>query len=79
MNPTRTVYAVNCQIKEQRLSCGALYVETNHVHEVIRLSDSSAKLDVRLPTDLLDQPTPKVGWNVELPILNTDEQVQHSV
>lgn len=77
VNPARTVYAVNCHLKGDVLTCGALYVEAGQPHRVIRLADNTAKLDVRIPDDLLDGPTAQRGWNVELQVTEQHEQVQH--
>ena len=77
IDPFHCVYAVNCKVEDATLHCGALYVEAGHRHQLIRLSDKSARLDVQLPDELLDQPTPKRGWNVDLPIVTNHEQVQH--
>lgn len=70
-NPFNTIFAVNCIKKEETLYCGALYLEARQRHEVIRLADKTATIDVRLPTELLDQPQAQRAWDVELPLVPT--------
>lgn len=70
-NPFNTIYAVNCIKKEETLYCGALYLEARQRHEIIRLSDNAATIDVRLPAELLDQPEAQRAWDVELPLVPT--------
>lgn len=74
-----SIYAVNCRVEGTTLHCGALYVEPRNPFQVIRLSDNHASLDVSLPDELVDQPTLKKGWNINLQIITTHEQVQHSL
>lgn len=68
IDPFRTVYAVNCKVEGTTLHCGALYVEPQNPFQLIRLADNAAKIDVSLPDELLNQPTPTTGWAVQLPI-----------
>lgn len=79
IDPFRTVYAVDCRVEGATLHCGALYVEPQNPFQDIRLSDNRASVDVRLPQDLVDQPTLRKGWDVSLPIIKHHEQVQRSV
>lgn len=76
IDPFKTIYAVNCRVEGATLHCGALLVEPQNPFKIIRLADTSATLDVTLPDELVDQPTLRKGWDVTLPILNPDEQVQ---
>ena len=78
-DPFKTVYAINCHVEDTTLHCGALYVEPRNPFQVIRLSDNSASLDVVLPEELVDQPTLRKGWDVELTITATHDKVQHSL
>ena len=75
-NPSNTVFAVNCDLRDSGLFCGALYLEPKQKHSVIRLSDNSAMLDVSLPPELLNQASASRAWDVELPVVKNHEQVQ---
>lgn len=70
VNPFRSIYAIDCEIEDGVLTCGALYLEANQQHEIIRLADNAATLDVRLPPELLGQPDAQRAWDVELPIVS---------
>lgn len=78
-DPFGAIYAVNCKVEGTTLHCGAIYVEPQNPFELIRLSDNSASLDVTLPAELVNQPTLKKGWDIQLPINAIHEQVQHPV
>lgn len=78
-NPFHTVYAVNCRVDGDTLHIGGLYLSPRQQHAVIRLSDNTAKLDVRLPPELLDKPDAHKAWDVELGIVENYGQVQRSV
>lgn len=78
-NPFNTIFAVNCKVDEGILHCGGLYLEAGQRHHVIRLADSTATLDVRLPHELLGKPHAHRAWDVELPIVTRHEQLQHPV
>ena len=74
IDPINTVFAINCRIEDSTLHCGALYLEPLIQSQSIRLAYGEASIQVELPFELLQQSTPYVGWNVELPI--THEQVR---
>lgn len=76
VDPFRAIFAINCKINGPTLHCGAIYVDPRNPFSIIRLSDSTANIDVSLPDELVNQPVPKTGWNVELPITETHEQVR---
>lgn len=78
-DPFNSIYAVNCKVEGTTLHCGAIYVEPRNPFHLIRLSDKSASLDVTLPEELVNQPTLCKGWDIELPIKQAHEQVQHPV
>lgn len=65
-DPFNSIYAVNCRVEGDALHCGALYVEPGNPFPVIRLSDSHVSLEVKLPDELINQPTMRKGWNVQL-------------
>lgn len=69
-----TVYAVNCREEGSTLHCGALYLEPLIQSQSIRLAYETATIEVELPPELLNQPSPQRAWEVELPI--RDEQVR---
>ena len=74
-DPFQSVYAVNCRVEGTTLHCGALYVEPRNPFQLIRLADNRASVDVQLPEDLIDQPTAQYGWDLQLPIKGSYEQV----
>lgn len=74
IDPINTVFAINCREEGSALHCGALYLEPLIQHQSIRLAYGEASIQVELPFELLQQSTPYVGWNVELPI--SHEQVR---
>lgn len=74
IDPANTVFAVNCRVEDSTLHCGALYLEPLNPFKLIRLSHAGASLDVQLPEELLNQPTPTRVWSITLPI--TNEQVR---
>lgn len=77
IDPISTVFAVNCRVEGSTLHCGALYLEPliqSHLINLIRSADSGANVQVELPPELVNQPTPYRAWEVELPI--RDEQVR---
>lgn len=73
VDPAHTVYAVNCRVEGAALHCGALYVEPQIPFQLIRLTHKSASIDIELPEELRDLPTPARAWEVALRI--QDEQV----
>lgn len=79
LDPINTVFAVNCRVEGSTLHCGALYLEPliqSQVITLIRSADNSATVQVELPPELVNQPSPYRAWEVELPIRN--EQVRES-
>lgn len=73
-DPINTVFAVNCEVEGSTLHCGALYLEPLVQSQFIRLASKTATLDVLIPHELVNKPTPFKAWDVELKIRN--EQVQ---
>lgn len=69
-----SVYAVNCRVEDSTLHCGALYLEPLIPTQLIRLAYGDASIDVELPEELINQPSPHRAWQVALPI--RDEQVR---
>lgn len=76
IDPINTVFAVNCVVEGSTLHCGALYLEPLVQSHLIRLAYGDASLEVEIPTELVNQPTPHRAWQVTLPIRN--EQVRES-
>lgn len=76
LDPINTVFAVNCRVEGSTLHCGALYLEPLIQHHSIRLAYDGDSIEVELPPELVNQPTPYRAWEVELPI--RDEQVRLS-
>jgi hypothetical protein len=74
IDPLNTVFAVNCVEEGDTLHCGALYLEPLVQSHRIRLAYDGASLEVELPPELVNQPTPYRAWQVALPIRN--EQVR---
>lgn len=64
------VYAVNCRVEGSTLHCGALYIEPLVQSQSIRLAYGVASMEVELPEELINQPAPYKGWNIELPLRN---------
>lgn len=77
IDPANTVFAVNCRVEDSTLHCGALYLEPAIPFKLTRLAYNEAIVDVHLPEELLNQPTPTRAWNIALPI--TNEQIQPAV
>lgn len=69
-DPFKTVYAINCRVEGTTLHCGALYLEPLIPHQDIRLAYGDASLQVGLPAELLNQPTPQKAWQVSLLLHN---------
>lgn len=63
-----TVFAVNCVVEGSTLHCGALYLEPLVQSQFIRLASSDASVEIEIPTELVDQPTPYRAWQVTLPL-----------
>lgn len=62
------VYAVNCQVEDSALQCGALYLEPQIPTQFIRLAYDGGSIQVELPLELVGQPGAFRAWHVELPI-----------
>ena len=67
-------WAVNCQEEGSTLHCGALYLEPLIPNHRIRLADNGATIEVEIPPELVNSPTPYRAWGIALPI--SDEQVR---
>ena len=70
------VYAVNCRVEGSTLHCGALYLEPRVPSQSIRLAYDAASIEVELPSELINQPSPYRAWKVTLPLRH--EQVRQS-
>lgn len=68
IDPINTVFAVNCLVEGSTLHCGALYLEPLVQSQFIRLAYDGASVEVELPPELVNQPTPFRAWAVALPI-----------
>jgi hypothetical protein len=68
------VFAVNCQEEGSTLHCGALYLEPLIPNQLIRLAYEGVRIQVELPQEFINAPTPYRAWDVELQIC--DEQVR---
>jgi hypothetical protein len=68
LDPINTVFAVNCIEEGATLHCGALYLEPLVQSSSITLAYKEAKIQVELPIELVNQPTPFRAWSIELPI-----------
>ena len=62
------VYAVNCQEEGSTLQCGALYLEPLIPTQFIRLAYGGVRIQVEIPPELVNVPTPHRAWDVALPI-----------
>lgn len=60
------VYAVNCQVEDAALHCGALYLEPQIPDQFIRLAYDSGSIEVELPTELVGQMTAMMAWDTTL-------------
>lgn len=78
VDPFRSVFAINAEVKGSTLHCGALYLDPLIPFDLIRLADNAAIIDVEVPADLRNQPQASRAWNVTLKI-HRHEQIQHSV
>ena len=76
LNPIRLVWAVNCQVEEDSIRIGALYLEPQIPDQIIRLSSGSDIFDIVLPEELLRSEQSFRAWNIELPLHTHDEQVR---
>lgn len=79
VDPAHTVYAVNCRVEGSTLHCGALYLEPGIPFQVIRLSHDGASLDVELPLEVRDRPTPTKAWEIPLNIVSDGQIREPSV
>ena len=70
IDPINTVFAVNCVVEGSTLHCGALYLEPLVQSQFIRLASNDASVEIEIPTELVNQPTPHRAWQVTLPIRN---------
>jgi len=68
IDPINTVFAVNCRVEGTTLHCGALYLEPLVQSQFIRLAYEAATVEIELPPELVNNPTPSRAWNVALPI-----------
>lgn len=68
IDPINTVFAVNCAVEGSTLHCGALYLEPLVQSQFIRLAYADATVEIELPPELVNQPTPFRAWQVALPI-----------
>ncbi len=68
IDPLNTVFAVNCREEGSTLHCGALYLEPLIQSQFIRLAYGGVNIEVELPPELVNQPTPFRAWEVELPV-----------
>jgi hypothetical protein len=68
IDPINTVFAVNCAVEGSTLHCGALYLEPLVQSQFIRLAYDGATVEIELPPELVNQPTPFRAWQVALPI-----------
>ncbi len=62
------VYAVNCQVEDAALHCGALYLEPQIPDQFIRLAYDGGSIQVELPIELVGQPAAFRAWSLTLPI-----------
>ena len=76
LNPIRIAWAVNCEIEEDSIRIGALYLEPRIPSQIIRLTSGSDIFDVVLPEELLHSAQSLRAWNIELPLHTYDEQVR---
>jgi len=60
------VYAVNCQVEDAALHCGALYLEPQIPDQFIRLAYDGGSIEVELPTELVGQMTAMMAWDTTL-------------
>jgi hypothetical protein len=68
LDAINTVFAVNCVVEGSTLHCGALYLEPLVQSQFIRLAYGDASVEIEIPTELVNQPTPYRAWQVTLPI-----------
>lgn len=60
------VYAVNCQVEDAALHCGALYLEPQIPDQFIRLAYDGGSIEVELPPELVGQMTAMMAWDTTL-------------
>lgn len=68
-NPINLMYAVNCQVDDDTLRCGAIYLEPMIPTPNIRLMHTEGVIEVRLPDELLNRIDSYRAWNLDLPIV----------
>ena len=78
VDPFNTVFAIDCEIRNNTLHCGALYVSPQVPFDFIRLAGSGASIDVVLPAQLRDQAQTLTLVEAQLP-LHDAAQLQHPV
>lgn len=62
------IYAINCQVEDSALHCGALYLEPSVPSQLIRLAYETGSIQVELPPELVGQPSAFKAWDVTLPL-----------
>ena len=62
-----TCWAINCQVEEDSVRIGAIYLEPQIPSPNIRLESGSDKIDVLIPEEYLGRSESLRAWNVELP------------
>lgn len=72
-NPINLVYAVNCQIEDTTLRCGALFLEPMIPTSNIRLQSEETQIEIELPEELLNRQESTRAWNIELDIVGAEE------
>ena len=68
MDAAHMVYAINAQVQDTTLHCGALYLEPLIPFKSIRLAYEAASVMVDLPDELVNQPESYRFWSIELPL-----------
>jgi hypothetical protein len=74
LDPVCIVFAVNCEIFNDTIKIGAIYLEPQCTEAQVHLSGGGATVVVDLPPEWLNRPNALVAWSVELP--HHHEQVQ---
>lgn len=67
-SPLNNAFAVNCEIEDNTITCGALYLAPRIQTPLMRLAYETVSVDVELPSELLNRPDALRAWSVTFPI-----------
>ena len=67
-NPIFLAYAVNCEIEQDHIVVGAIYLAPDISEPEIPLVSGETKVTAVLPEELIRKSEPMRAWNIKLPL-----------